>query len=123
VDFAANTLERTYPRGVDVSVFTFDALEKTHLMAKQPWEREHVTPFMKDRTDLFTQANLTAPGKLFRPDLRITVDTEEDLMLIKAIYYFLGERSLELGNIIDLFDEQPWLPYINRHVKQKEITE
>ncbi len=122
VDYASNTLKRTYPRGVDVSVFTFDVLEKTYLMAKQPWEREHVTPFMKERTDLFTHANLAAPGKLFRPDLRITVDTEEDLMLIKAIYYFLGDRSLELDNIIALFDEQPWLAYINKHIKQKENT-
>ena len=118
-DYASNTVERTFPRGVDVSVFSFATLEKMHQLAKESWQREHVTPFVKDNPHMFSRANLSAGGRLRRPDLRITVDTEEDLMLIRAVYYFLGKRSFQLENIIALLEEQPWLPYINRHIRQK----
>lgn len=120
-DYATNTLPRTYPRGVDVSVFTFAALEKTYHLARETWQREHVTPFMRENPALFSLSNLAAPEELSRPDLRLTVDTEEDLALVEAILFHLGAHSLSLSNIITLLDNQPWLKYINKNVQQKTL--
>ena len=123
VDIASNSLERTFPRGLETSVFSFTALEKAYREAKESWERVHVTQYIYNNPQVFTQANLKAQGKLRRPDLRITVDTEEDYMLVNAIYYFLGEESMQLEKVIDLLKEQPWLAYINKNVEQKKAWE
>lgn len=121
VDYASNTIRRTFPRGTDTEVFTFSALESAYNEAAESREREHVTPYLINNPHRFSQANLEAQGRLRRPDLRITIDTEEDYMLIQAIYQFLGARSIELDRIINLFNQQPWLFYINNNVKQKPV--
>lgn len=38
---------RTYPRGLDCEVFTFDCLEASHIRSRAAYDREHVTPWMK----------------------------------------------------------------------------
>ena len=45
-DYLSNTLERTYPDGIDVEVFSQKALNKAHKEAKHPFLKEHVTPYI-----------------------------------------------------------------------------
>ena len=45
--YASNTVQRTYPRGLDVEGFTVDALRQAHAEARDPYDREHVTPWMQ----------------------------------------------------------------------------
>jgi spore coat polysaccharide biosynthesis protein SpsF (cytidylyltransferase family) len=42
-DYVSNSLNRTFPLGLDAEVFSFDALERAHQNASQDYEREHVT--------------------------------------------------------------------------------
>ena len=47
-DYISNIYpERTFPKGHDCEVFTFDCLEAAHLNAEDPYQREHVTPWMQ----------------------------------------------------------------------------
>jgi len=46
VDYASNSLERTYPRGMDTEVFTMKALEMAYSGATEQKEFEHVTPYI-----------------------------------------------------------------------------
>ena len=48
-DYFTNTLIRTYPIGTDVEIFSFEILEKTWQNATLPSEREHVTPFIRNK--------------------------------------------------------------------------
>lgn len=46
-DYAGNTMERTFPRGLDVEGFSVELLREAHESASDPYDREHVTPWMQ----------------------------------------------------------------------------
>jgi len=122
VDYVSNSLKRTWPHGVDVEVFTFDALERAYHDADSPPEREHVTPYLY-LSGKFTTDVVEAPGHLRRPDIRITLDTPEDYALLCAIFEFLYAQSpfFDTGSIVHLFEEKPWLLNINEKIIQKKV--
>lgn len=81
LDYLSNAVERTFPDGLDVEVFTRAALEEAARAATEPRDREHVTPWIirNTRRGAFTQAiDLAA--------LRWTLDTEDDYTNISAVY-------------------------------------
>ncbi len=122
-DYTSNTLKRTFPLGFSTEVFSFEALEKSYWEATQAFQREHVTPYMYMNPNLFELRNVEASGKLYRPALRLTVDTAEDLGLIRVIFSMLGEGGAFFGaeQVIELLDSCPWLTNINAHIKQKGL--
>ncbi len=52
-DYASNTIESTYPRGLDVEVFAFDALKKAWCEASMDFQHVHVTPYIYLHPDQF----------------------------------------------------------------------
>ena len=63
LDYAANTPDhRTYPKGLDVEVMRSPCLLRAAREAKAPYEREHVTPYLIRRPELFSQAIRLAQG-------------------------------------------------------------
>ena len=123
LDYTTNTLKRTYPHGMDVEVFTFYALEKSYRMAQKDYEREHVTPYIRMHPEMFKLANIEAPEELYGPDIRVTLDTEEDYALLCAIYDYLyfSDPYFTVRDIIKLIEDKPWLRLINNKVVQKKI--
>jgi spore coat polysaccharide biosynthesis protein SpsF len=123
VDYLSNTLVRTYPRGLDTEIFSFDALERAHTEAAQQFEREHVTPYFYNHPEKFSIKNfMNEKDFSFH---RWTVDTEEDFRLIEEIYKALySKKELFLfEDILKLFEEQPHLININQNVQQKKLGE
>ncbi|OPX92792.1 MAG: 3-deoxy-manno-octulosonate cytidylyltransferase [Pelotomaculum sp. PtaB.Bin104] len=120
-DYASNTIFRTYPRGLDCEVISFQALAKAHSEASFPWEREHVTPYIYRHPQLFKLYSVIDKKNFMHPELRFTVDTEEDYMFVRAIYHFLGNNLFYLKDVYELLDKQPWLAYINKSVSQKAL--
>ncbi len=92
-DYVSNTLEVTYPDGMDCECFRFQALEKAWKEATLKSDREHVTPYIWRNSSL-------KGGGLFKSaclkndedwaDIRITVDTPEDFEVVKNILEDLG---------------------------------
>jgi spore coat polysaccharide biosynthesis protein SpsF (cytidylyltransferase family) len=125
VDYTSNTLERTFPRGLDVEVFNFEAFRRVYKEAKENYQREHVTPYIYEHPDIFKLQNVEAKGKLKHPELRLTVDTKEDLQLIREIYKYLYKpgKIFYVEEIINLLNRYPELVKININVKQKELKE
>lgn len=119
VDYVSNAQHRTYPRGMDVEVFTFRALKKAMEQATSPSDREHVTPYIYHHPDEFSLANLTYPKDL--SDYRLTVDTPEDFLLISKIFENLYSinKNFTLEDIMKAFEKHPEWKEINAHVKQK----
>lgn len=83
-DYTSNTLQRTFPDGLDVEVMTAAALQVAAAEARDPYEREHVTPFLWRRPERFRLAQLTQPRDL--SDRRWTVDTAEDLLFVERVF-------------------------------------
>lgn len=123
VNYCSNLIKRTFPRGLEVEVFDFSVLKKSFLVAKEKYQREHVTPYIYENKNLFKTKNIEAKGELRRPDLRFTVDTKEDLEFIKKIHKLLhkNDRNYSVKEVIKLLDKRPDLVSINKNIKQKAI--
>jgi spore coat polysaccharide biosynthesis protein SpsF len=118
VDYASNTMEPTYPEGLDVEVFSFDALEKAWQEAKRPSEREHVTPYIWSHPELFRLANVRNEEDL--SDMRWTLDTEADLEFTRQVYERLGKRpGFVMKDVVSLLRAEPTLAHINRGVGRR----
>lgn len=120
-DYTANTIKRTYPRGLDTEVFNFNILEDAYKHADERYYREHVTIYIREHPEKFKLQNIEADGKVKRPDIRITVDTEEDFELIKRILLHFDDLSFKTVDVIDFLDDNPGLLEINKNVKQKGV--
>lgn len=94
-DYTSNTRTRTYPDGLDAEVMTATALETAAAEAADPYEREHVTPFLWRRPERFAIAQLTQAQDL--SGCRWTVDTAEDLAFVEQVYAALLPRGPLFG--------------------------
>lgn len=121
VDYVSNTLHRTYPRGLDVEVFSFSALERAWREANKPCEREHVTPYFYEHPDEFKLFNVEHDRDL--SSLRWTVDEEKDLKFIREIYKRLNKKYKTpfMNDVLEILEEEPQLEQINLGVKQKDL--
>lgn len=120
LDYASNTLRRTYPRGLDVEAFHADVLERMARLATSRAAREHVTYFLhRERPDLFLSGEVVADED--SSDLRWTVDTAEDLELVRAIYRTanLGVDRVPYPELVRLVRRTPELLTINADIRQK----
>ena len=119
-DFACNVLPRSFPRGLDTEVFRRAALTKVESLADQPYQREHVTPLFYERQDLFRFVSVSAEADYSR--YRWTLDTAEDLELIRAIYsHFNSNGDFTWREVITLMEGQPHLQGINAHIVQNSV--
>lgn len=112
-DYVSNTLDVTYPDGMDCECFKFSSLEKAWKEATLKSDREHVTPYIWRNSTI-------KGGDMFRSeclrnsedwsDIRITVDTPEDFEVIKSILEELGPSK----------NCEEYVEYIKKH---KEISD
>jgi spore coat polysaccharide biosynthesis protein SpsF len=125
-DFTSNVIKRTFPHGMDVEVINFHALEIAHKEAKGDYEREHVMPYIyMNNAARFKVIGFEASRELYAPDIRITLDTGADYVLLCAVFDYLYPDNAFFGtrDIINLFYEKPWLKLINENVLQKKICD
>jgi spore coat polysaccharide biosynthesis protein SpsF (cytidylyltransferase family) len=118
-DYASNTLLPTYPDGMDIEIFTFDALESAFFKATLKSDREHVTLYMKN-SDYLICFNHKAKNDFSH--LRLTVDRQEDFELIKNILENLYVKNINFSylDIISYMTRNPHLLYINSDINRDE---
>ena len=93
-DYVSNMLETTYPYGMAVEVFSAQALREAHREAKDPAEREHVTPFIYRHPERYRLRSLTMAPNLSHH--RWTVDTPEDLAAFRKFVASLRRDWLDV---------------------------
>ena len=101
-DYASNVLRRTFPRGLDAEAFHLDVLIRTDRLATAPEAREHVTWFIHhERPDLFVLGSVENDSDY--SDLDWSVDDEDDLNLVRALYerHALDVRHLPWQQLVD----------------------
>ena len=89
LDYVSNTLVPTYPDGLDIEIFTFDALKKSFQKANNQYDLEHVTPYIKKNNN-FVKKNITNYKDYSK--FRVTLDYYEDLIKIKKIFNKLNNK-------------------------------
>lgn len=117
-DYVSNMLETTYPYGMAVEVFSAQALREAHREAKDPAEREHVTPFIYRHPKRYRLRSLTMAPNLSHH--RWTVDTPEDFELVSRLLKTL-KPHFTLQDVLAVLDEHPDWCAINAHVEQKAL--
>lgn len=120
-DYISNTLQSTYPRGLDTEIFSLQALDHAFNNAQKPEEREHVTVYMYQHPQIFNLLNISSPLSLGHH--RWTVDTIEDFTLIRLIltHLYPYNPNFRLKDILELLRQNPDWEKINAHVKQKVL--
>ena len=117
---AGNDLsKRTFPRGLDAEVFSFEMLETAHLKAGEQYQREHVTPYIYENAkSVFYYQNDVDYSKY-----RWTLDTEEDWQLISEIYQRLyhGMHNFYFKDVLAVMEQNPELYDINKDIEQKKL--
>jgi spore coat polysaccharide biosynthesis protein SpsF len=89
---ADHVVECGLPVGTAVEAVTVDALRRAKTLITDPYDREHVTSFVR-RDHRFRALRAVAPGDVRRPGLRLTVDTQEDLDFLRSVFVIMGVRD------------------------------
>lgn len=125
-DFAANRLPppwgRTFPIGLDTEVCSLQALEIAWKEAQEKHQREHVMPFFYEHPERFQIFHLD-----YHTDygaLRWTVDTPEDLEMIRRIFsFFYPAEPGSWLEVLDVFQRHPEIAEINQQIKPKDYRQ
>lgn len=126
VDFAANRLpppwKRTFPIGLDIEVVKFSALERTWIEAKLPFEREHVLPYLYDEPQRFK--TLLIHNDRDFGHKRWTVDTAEDLDLMRSIFeHFKPRLDFSWREVLKWLNVHPEIESLNKKIIHKSVGE
>lgn len=118
--YMANGLERTFARGFDFEIFSFELLDEAFQRATDESDLEHVTPYIwKNRPGNIHlyPVKQTVDNSRFR----ITVDTPEDFELIRLLIEMYEADKLSYNEIEQILTEHPELSAINAHIEQKKV--
>jgi len=117
-DYLSSTVERTFPRGFDFEILKFSALENAYKNAAEEPEKEHVTPYIwRNHPEQFKICKITRP--VDKSGFRVTVDTPEDLNVIKILIAKYGADKKTVDEIIEILDNHPEISQLNAHIEQK----
>jgi spore coat polysaccharide biosynthesis protein SpsF len=119
--YLSNVLERTFPRGFDFEIFSFKLLEEAFTNAVDQADKEHVTPFIWKNKG----GNVVLKHKVNKEKnsskYRVTLDTQDDYVLIKKLIEDYNADVLTGEEIIAVLDSDLSLSKINEHIEQKKI--
>ena len=117
LDYVSNTQPPTFPDGLDVSVFTFNALKKVWNEAKSDYDKEHVVTFIH-KSKKFKKFNYTNLENLSLE--RWTVDEPEDFEVVKNIVKHFKNINFSWRQVIKLKKSKPNLFWSNSHILRDE---
>lgn len=119
LDYVSNTIKPTYPEGIDIEVFTFDALERAFHSAVKKSDLEHVTPYMWNNPEEFRLCNFEA--SIDTSNVRLTVDYEEDIEVMRRILHrFSNSPLVPYQKIVKFLNNHPEITKINGGINRNE---
>lgn len=127
-DYISNVVpgERTFPRGLDVEVFSFSALEKAYQNASENYEKEHVTPYIwENKKNEFVIGSIIKAPLEYAKKYRLTVDYPEDFELMEKIYqeFYKKGSIIDVKRVISYLTNHPEIVRINADCRQKELKQ
>ncbi len=117
-DYVSNTLNSTFPDGLDVEVFNLTSLKTSYELDRSLYNLEHVTPFIKN-SSLFTKKTIEHSEDL--SNLRLTLDEFDDLLVLQNIFDFFSPRiDFSWLEVVELYNKRPKLFANNLYIKRDE---
>ena len=120
VDYVSTVAPRTVPRGLDVELVSFETLIRLHGLAEGV-DRVHVTSYINANPEQFATVGITV--RPVADDLRVTLDTAEDLDMLRHLVARLGPLAPSWLEVVSLLRSSPELVAINSAVRQKAVAE
>lgn len=119
-DYTSNTIDETYPDGLDAEIFTFSSLEKTWKEAHLLSEREHVTPYIKNHPNIFKLISVKYETDL--SFMRWTIDQPEDFTFLAEMFkrLYVKNPNFRTANILNEISKNPELLKINNGIIRNE---
>jgi spore coat polysaccharide biosynthesis protein SpsF (cytidylyltransferase family) len=112
VDYLSTSSD--YPLGFSVEVFSNEALFTAHLVSTDPYEREHVTPWIIQEAQFFN-AELLTPDGVNLSGYRLTLDYPEDLELIREVYERYPSESYDV-------EPEPTLASAIEYINERRVN-
>jgi len=121
VDFACNNYPPTFPEGLDIEVFSFEALKNVNNNARSDYEKEHVTQYFFKHPEKFRIINVANDEDF--SGLRWTIDEEDDLRMVREIYKHFRNihRVFLFKDILELIKDKPEISKINENVSRSTL--
>ncbi|MCX6658434.1 MAG: glycosyltransferase family protein [Euryarchaeota archaeon] len=120
VDYLSNMIpRRTYPRGLDTEVFTFDALDLAWKQDTNPSWREHVTQYILRHPEIFRIRGIM--NDIDYSSMRWTVDTPEDLRFARTVLENFQNDQFTWKEIVEFLQARPDILEINKEIRQKAL--
>ncbi len=119
-DYSSNTLDETYPDGLDAEIFTYESLEIAWREALLKSDREHVTPFIKKSPNKFKLLSVKNDENLSH--MRWTIDQPEDYKFLGEIYGNIYPKNpkFRTKDVLDEINKHPHLTEINSGIIRNE---
>ena len=118
LDYVSTVVVRSLPRGMDVELVTARALRAVDRMAVGH-DRVHVTSGVYADPTAYRLLGLCVTPAA--DDLRVTLDTHEDLVLLRALVAELPDAPPAWRDVVAVLRGRPDLVAINADVVQKPI--
>ncbi len=106
------------PEGTYAEVIELAALQRSHADGGAPYRTAWASRYIFEHPERFTIIKQLPPEALQRPDIRLTVDYPEDLVVVRKIYEaFEGKMPIPIASIIRFLDEHPEIKAINGKIE------
>ena len=117
-DYVSNNNPPTYPEGLDVEVFPRALLIEAAAQAQDPYEREHVTPFLYRQPQRYRTFSLALADEDHSRQ-RWTLDTDEDRRFFEALFACMPhDRILPWREVLRLLWQHPEISALNAAVRR-----
>jgi len=97
--------------GCGFEIIKLDALQISHMKGEAKHKSEMCTLYIRENPGKFKIKRIHPPRNLLRPDLRLTVDNPEDLVLCRKVYMKFKDLApmIPIANIVNYLDQNPEL--------------
>lgn len=128
-DYAANTIDRTFPQGLILEAFSMESFDRVERESTEPHQREHVTQYYLEHPEAFDRENVTwdevydwEPA-LGRGEIRLALDEPDDYELLREIYENVApdDRGIVPVRHAIQYVADNDLAGVNRHVAQTKV--
>jgi spore coat polysaccharide biosynthesis protein SpsF len=117
-DYLTNSIDRTFPNGTEVEIFSFNALEIAWKFAQKKSEREHVTPYFYNNPKKFKIHYFKQQKD--QSKFRYSIDRNEDYLVVLEILSRIKTRPIKTSDIIELLTNDPKIMKLNSHIIPNE---
>jgi len=117
-DYVADSIEDTYPDGIGIEVFSFNALNKAYKEAKSNFDKEHVTPYIKNSSEI---KKTYLPSEVDYSSYRWTLDEKDDYVVLNNIFeHFYPSNNFSWIEVVALNKEKPEMFDLNKNIPRDE---